>query len=204
MARRVPDQAPEDVPVWRAWLNLGIATNRSDIVGEAMRHLPATEFNAAERHRLSALLCSGRGDVECEYRELESLLAVAPADLTALDRLAQIAEKGGQRARTAELHRQKAEIDRLNSRYMKLYERNQSIRDAEEMAALAEKLGRHFEARVFLTLAIADEPDRQDLRHERPRMIQNHGIPAHHPFHLREGPSLRPAGANARGGVRPR
>ena len=32
------------------------------------------------------------------------------------------------------------------------------MRDAEEMARLAEQLGRRFEARVFLTLAVAKSP----------------------------------------------
>ena len=46
------------------------------------------------------------------------------------------------------------------------------MRDAEEMAHLAEQLGRGFEARVFLTLAISDEPEREDLRRELARPIR--------------------------------
>ena len=75
-----------------------------------------------------------------------------------------LAEKDGQPAQAAELRRKKAEIDRLQARYQKLYERKQPIRDAVEMAELAERLGRRFEARGFLTLAISDDPSRQDLR----------------------------------------
>ena len=38
------------------------------------------------------------------------------------------------------------------------------------MARLAEQLGRRFEARVFLTLAISEDPDREDLRHDLERL----------------------------------
>ncbi len=38
------------------------------------------------------------------------------------------------------------------------------------MANLAERLGRRFEARVLLTLAIAAAPDRDDLRRELARL----------------------------------
>jgi hypothetical protein len=38
------------------------------------------------------------------------------------------------------------------------------------MARLAEQLGRRFEARAFLTVAIAVDPDRDDLRRVRTRL----------------------------------
>ena len=43
------------------------------------------------------------------------LVAAAPADLVAIDRLAQLAEKDGQPARAAELENKKAEIERARS-----------------------------------------------------------------------------------------
>ena len=106
---------PEDVPVWCAWLNWGLATNRIDVVQRALTHLPAAESTPAQIHRLNAWLSAHRGDVESERRELERLVAADPADPTALDRLAQLAQKDGQPARAAELSRKKAEIDRLRS-----------------------------------------------------------------------------------------
>jgi hypothetical protein len=80
-------------------------------------------------------------------------------------------EKAGQPAQAAELARKKAEINRLLARYEKLYDRNQPIRDSEEMASLAEQLGREFEARVFLTVTISDEPERDDLRQSLRRLM---------------------------------
>jgi enediyne biosynthesis protein E4 len=157
-------QRPEDIPIWRARLGWGIATGRIDVVQQAVTHLPAAESTPAQVHRLNAWLASKRGDVETERRELERLVAADPADRTAALRLAQLAEQDGQPEEAALLRRKQGEIDRLRARYQKLYERKQPIRDAVEMAKLAERLGRKFEARGFLTLAIADDPGREDLR----------------------------------------
>jgi enediyne biosynthesis protein E4 len=161
---------PDDVPVWKARLNWALATQRIDAVHQALQHIPAAESTPAQVHRLRAWLCSQKGDVADERRELERLIAIDPADLTALDRLVQLATKDGQPARVTELQRQKDEIARDTTRYQQLYERTQPIRDAEEMAHLAMRLGRTFEARVFLTLAISEEPERIDLRQELARL----------------------------------
>jgi hypothetical protein len=57
-------------------------------------------------------------------------------------------------------------------RYEKLYDRTQPIRDAVEMAEIAERLGRIFEAQVFLTLAIAEDRERVDLRQTLRRLLR--------------------------------
>ncbi len=161
---------PRDVPVWRARLSWAMATGRRDVVQQALTHLPAAEWKPAQLLRLQAWLSFQRGDVATERRELERLLAADPADPKALDRLIHLAEKDGQPARAAALHRKKAEIERLQARYATLYARNQPIRDAVEMAHLAEQLGRVFEARGFLTVAISEDPRREDLRHDLGRL----------------------------------
>jgi len=139
-------------------------------VREALKHIPTAHLSALEFHRLRVWLCARGNDVECERRELEGLLGADPADMAALDRLAQLAEDAGQHARAAELRARKSQITHARDRYLKLYARTQHVRDAEEMAHLAEELGRYFEARVFLTLALGIEPEREDLRHELARI----------------------------------
>ena len=62
----------------------------------------------------------------------------------------------------------------VRDRYLNLYERTQHMRDAEEMAHLAEQLGRLFEARLFVTLAIWEQPEREDLRRDRRRLKERH------------------------------
>ena len=56
------------------------------------------------------------------------------------------------------------------ARSEQLYQRNQPARGAAEMARLAEQLGRWFEARAFLTVAIAVDPARDDLRRDLARL----------------------------------
>jgi enediyne biosynthesis protein E4 len=166
---------PEDVPVWRARLDWAVATNRIAEAQEALKHLPVKESTPARVARLAAWLAARRGDVESERRALERLIDADPTDFKASDRLAQLAVREGHPERAVELRDKKAEIERLQARYLKLYVRNQSRRDAAEMAPLAEQLGRWFEARVFLTVAIAADQDRDDLQHELARLDRRSG-----------------------------
>jgi enediyne biosynthesis protein E4 len=161
---------PEDVPVWSAWLRLGIASNRVELVRQSLSHLPSDALNEAQVHRVGAWLCSRRGDHESERRELERLVVVDPADLTALDRLAQLMDMAGQPVRAQNWRSEQAEIERIRARYERLFDRNQPIRDAEEMAQLAERLGRRFEARGFLIVEISEDPAREDLRQDLDRL----------------------------------
>jgi tetratricopeptide (TPR) repeat protein len=148
---------PEDIPVWRARLGWGMAARRIDLVNEALKHLSTIQSTPAKFHRITAWLAMNRGDFATERQELELLLEADPADVTALDRLAGLAEKDGQPARAAELLRRKAELGRSLARYLKLHDRNQPLRDAVELARLAKQLGRQFESRVFLVVANSDD-----------------------------------------------
>jgi thioredoxin-like negative regulator of GroEL len=155
---------PQDVAVWSSWLRLGIAANEVEVVHEALPHLPADEWPPSEINRLKAWLSARRGDMASERSALEALIATDPGDFKTLERLTQLAQQANEPARADELQRKQAEIQRLLERYEKLFDRTQPIRDAAEMAAIAEQLGRTFEAQVFLTLAIAEDPERADLR----------------------------------------
>jgi enediyne biosynthesis protein E4 len=155
---------PDDIPVWRARLDWAIATQRVADVRQALGHLPVEESTSAEVERLTAWLAAHCGDLDSEQRALERLIAVEPTEFVAFDRLVAIAEKRGKTDRAGELRRKKTEIDRLQVRYEELDKRNQTIRDAVEMANLAERLGRSFEAKVLLTIAIATEPKQRHIR----------------------------------------
>ena len=128
---------------------------------------------AGQTYRLAAWLAAQQGDVLSERRELEKLVAIAPADAAALDRLAQIAEIDGRSTEAARLRGEKSEMEGRRARYLTLYERTQHVRDAEEMARLADELGRPFESRVFLTIAVSDEPEREDLKRELSRLSKS-------------------------------
>jgi enediyne biosynthesis protein E4 len=164
---------PNDVPAWQTRFKWAMAANRVDEVREALKHLPASVTSQAQLHRIAAWLGSRQGDFAVERDELERLIAVDPADLPSLTRLVELAEKEGQASRAAELLQRKTEVIRLESRYAKLHDRQQPVRHAVEMAQLAEKLGRTFEARAFLTLAVAENPDRADLPQVLERLIRS-------------------------------
>jgi enediyne biosynthesis protein E4 len=155
---------PDDRAVWRARLQWAMATKRVDAVERAMTHLPDVASLSAGQHRANAWLAGHRGDFANERSELELLLAVNPGDLSAFDRLIDLHKQGGQQALAAEVFQNRNAVRELLGRYKILHGRKQPLRDAEELARIAEQLGRGFEARAFLTIAVFQEPGRTDLR----------------------------------------
>jgi tetratricopeptide (TPR) repeat protein len=164
---------PNDVPVWQTRLRWAMVTNRVGEVSEALQHLPASVSSQAQIHRVAAWLGARKGDFAVERDELERVIAVDPADLSALTRLVELAKGNGQTSRPAQLLQNKADVLRLEARYAKLHDRKQPVRHAVEMARLAEKLGRTFEALAFLTLAVAENPERADLRRDLERLTRS-------------------------------
>jgi len=172
---------PDDVPVWRARLLWAMAIGRVPEARLATEHLPAAESTPVQVHKLVAWFAAQRGDAVSERGALESLVAADPADFTALDRLIELAGKDGRPDFALELRSKKTKIERLQIRYQELYHRYQPLRDAAEMARLAEQLGRGFEARAFLTVAVAVDPDRDDLGSELVRLNKQAKITTNEP-----------------------
>jgi tetratricopeptide (TPR) repeat protein len=167
---RCLSRRPDDSAVWRSRLNWAVATGRVVEAREAFSHLTAEQVTPAEFRGLADLLLVRSEPIQSQCRVMERVIAADPADSVHFDRLAALEEKAGHAARATELRVEKTRIDRLLARFRKLHERNQPIRDSAEMAGLAEQLGRWFEARVFLHLAIATDLRRDDLRTELDRV----------------------------------
>jgi hypothetical protein len=155
---------PDDRAVWRARLEWAMSTHRIEPVERAMTHMPDVALRSSDRHKINAWLASHWGDFATERSELELLIAADPSDLSAFDRLINLHEKGKQPALAAEVLQKRNAARELLGRYMMLHGRKQPIRDAEELARIAEQLGRGFETRGFLTIAVFEEPGRKDLR----------------------------------------
>jgi enediyne biosynthesis protein E4 len=164
---------PEDVAVWRARLDWAMAAGRDAEARAALARLPAAGATEAQVRRVAAWLAARRGDAGAHRRALERLVAADPADHDAIDRLAALSQPLAHPGRAEEPGRRKARTDRLGTRFRELYRRNQPIRDAAEMGRLAEQLGRPFEAEAFLTLAVATDPDRPDLRNDLARLSRS-------------------------------
>ena len=169
---------PDDLPVWRARLDWAMAIRRLADVRRVLEHLPAKESTPAQVQRLTAWLAAFRGDLAAERAALERLVVVDSADLAALERLEAIAEKEGKADRAGEYRRRKSEIGQLQARYEKLYQRNQTMRDARELASLAEQLSRPFEANVFRAIAVATVADSE--RHD-PLVRSSQNVQVPHP-----------------------
>jgi thioredoxin-like negative regulator of GroEL len=161
---------PEDAAVWLTRLNWAMRTDHVELARRALTHLPAEASTPAQVQKLAAWFAVKRGDVASERRALERLIAADPADLAALDRLAGLAIESGQPERAGALGRAKTEIEQSTARYEQLHARHQPRRDAAEMARLAERLGCWFEARAFLTIAVAADPERVELARDLARL----------------------------------
>jgi enediyne biosynthesis protein E4 len=155
---------PDDWAVWRARLEWSMRTDRLAEAQAALKHLPAERATAAEVHRLSAWMAARCDHIERERHELAALVAEAPENFEALERLENMGPQEQAHSSALKPWRPKVDIERDRTRYHDLYRRNQPARDAEEMARLAERLGHRFEAILFLTAAVAQEPDRTILR----------------------------------------
>ncbi len=165
---------PDDGAVWRARLDWAVAAGRIESARAAMGHLPAANASPICVRRLAAWLAAhGRQNhPEVKRRGIERLVELDPSDASAVDRLAGLVGAEPSSSRLAEVRRRVDETCRLEARYRELHHRNQPIRDAAELGRLAWRLGRPFEAEAFLTLAVAADPDRTDLRDELAHVVR--------------------------------
>ena len=84
---RCVGRRPTDPAVWKARLDLAMATD--DIAGfwVALEHLPADRFDAPGVRALRAWLAARRRDQPLERAELAAVLEGAPGNARALERL---------------------------------------------------------------------------------------------------------------------
>jgi thioredoxin-like negative regulator of GroEL len=161
---------PDDPVAWHARLNWALAAGRPADAAEALRHLPPGQIEPAEALRLRAWFAAQRGDTRAEKAALERRLALEPGDSQALVRLVALAHDAGQAEQVARLNRHKSEIDRAKDRYRELLANRAELSQFEELARLAETLGRRFEARGWWTLMAPGRPGDPARRAEtRPR-----------------------------------
>jgi YD repeat-containing protein len=150
---------PDDPAVWRARLRLAQATDRVDAARAALSHLPAEGFSLTDVLALRAWFAARGGDAQAERIALEEWIERVPGQASALERLAVLAAQAGQADRAAELRRCKARVDRVQEQYYRILESSGRAARAADLGALAEGLGRHFEARAWWQLAAQQRPD---------------------------------------------
>jgi thioredoxin-like negative regulator of GroEL len=165
--RRLGDclrRRPGDPAVWRAVLDLALATGQADRAREALAWVPAERTPPGRLEALRAWFAARRGDAAAERAALARAAEADPGDVAALARLADLAAAAGEADRAAALRRRKAALDQAVSAYRHLFDAGRPDRDARELARLAERLGRRFEARGFLALVARRGPEDPEIR----------------------------------------
>ena len=152
------ERRPEDPVVWRARLRWACTADSLAEARRALPHVPAERFSQTETLALLAWLAAREGHADEERVALEQLIDQVPGDTRALERLAALAALSGQSDRATKLHRRLAELALVKDRYSRMLEAGKPITQFAELAGLAEKLGRGFEARGWWFLASRYQP----------------------------------------------
>ncbi len=138
---------PDDPTVWSESLESALASQDLEAVRRALNHLPARWFLRAEILRIRSWLAARAHNDELEWQALEALVAEAPENTRAWNRLAELAFKAGRGSQAETFRKKKTEMDILRERYSALTKRDDRAEHADELARLAETLGRRIEAR---------------------------------------------------------
>ncbi|MFO0906987.1 MAG: FG-GAP-like repeat-containing protein [Isosphaeraceae bacterium] len=152
-------QNPDDPAVWRARLDWALSATRPEVALACLPHVVIPDDPTARRDAeveassLRAWFAARRGDRGEEAKALDRHLAAAPADLPALERRAELEALAGKPEAAGQLRRRKDELDRLRSDYARLLGGDDPRAHAAELAALAQRLGRSFEADWWNRLA---------------------------------------------------
>ncbi|MGP0068510.1 MAG: FG-GAP-like repeat-containing protein [Isosphaeraceae bacterium] len=157
-------QWPDDPRVWKSWLEWAVAANRVQPALEALDHVPGRLLDEAEILDLRAWFARHRDDTPAERHALEQLLAMEPGRSPALSRLAELLQQAGETEAASSLRRRKTELNLAMDRYFPLYKDERLADHLPEMASLAERLGRRFEARAFWELVAARNPSDADAK----------------------------------------
>ena len=158
------ERRPDDLSVWRSRLDWAIATNRVDAARQALARIPAAGIPPAFVARTAAWLAARRGDDQAEQAALLRLIQADPEASDPYDRLAELALRGKQPERAAQLRLEKQSLDQSKLQFQALFRRDQPVRDAVEMAGLADRLGRSFEAQVYRAIAVENSRNRDAPR----------------------------------------
>ena len=124
----------------------------------ALAFVPARLLDSTRLLELRAWFARRRQDVPTEKKLLEELLTKEPGRTATLMRLAELLQLVRRPATAGELRRRKAELDAALDRYLRLYRDDRYADHLPELAVLAERLGRPFEARGFWELVRDREP----------------------------------------------
>jgi tetratricopeptide (TPR) repeat protein len=144
---------PEDSAVWRMKLEWALAADRPDELWHTLPHLPIDEEPAGRVFALRAWLAAHRHDRDAERRALKELVELDAADGTAREQLVALEREGGNTREADALRRSSPILDQSRKEYITLLGSASPESHAAELARLARRLGRPFDAAKWAALA---------------------------------------------------
>ncbi len=161
---------PEDPAVWRMKLETALASEEPDEVRRALPHLPVSLEPENRAASLRAWLAKRQGDLEAERKALKQQIELNPADAHALDRLAILEAEAGHTSETARIRASIRTIDQDRKKYIALLASASPESSATELARLALRLGRRFDATRWA--ALGDRREARDRPGEQSRRVE--------------------------------
>jgi tetratricopeptide (TPR) repeat protein len=150
---RCRERRPDDPAIWRAYLDLAMATADIPAFSRAAARLSTAIMTEPEILSLRSWLAGRLGDHAVERRELTALLKSQPGTPQALERLAELAIGEEDPAQARDLHRRKSEIDSAHDRFRKIaLDESVMLAKSGELARLSSELGRQFDAAAWSLL----------------------------------------------------
>ncbi len=134
-------------------LEWALAANRPDEVRSALPHLPADEEPDGRALTLRAWLAAQRNDRKAERRALEEKIQVDPGDAAARERLAEVEREAGRAHEAEALRISVRALDQARKEYVRLLASPSPETHAAELARLAGRLGRSFDADRWAAMA---------------------------------------------------
>jgi tetratricopeptide (TPR) repeat protein len=148
------DRRPDDPTVWRACLDLAVATDDGPRFWKAVERISAEGLPPWEIAARRSWLAAQSGDPRAELRELTRSVELRPDHSRALERLAVLAQESGDLKEAQRLRRRKAEIDRAKDDVHKLIVRKIDLRShARDLARISAVLGRQFDEQAWSLVA---------------------------------------------------
>jgi tetratricopeptide (TPR) repeat protein len=154
---RCLERRPDDLAVWRACLDLAVATEDLNRFWKAADRLPAAALRPWEIASSRAWLAAHAADRQLQRTEWAGLLDLRPASPQTLERLAELAAEASDTSSAGELLRRKGEIDRAWDHLRRLVILEVDFRSqAADMVRLSAILGRPFDQNAWYLIAAAD------------------------------------------------
>ncbi len=149
---------PEDPAVWRMKLETALASDQPQEVRRALPHLPVSLEPENRAATLRAWLAERQGDLEAQRQAFKQQIELNPADAQALDRLASLESQAGHASEAARIRGSIRTIDQDRKKYIALLASASPESRATELARLALRIGRRFDAARWAALGAMREP----------------------------------------------